>query len=313
MPAQDNGPASQYADLPGQDLGPDGGLSTDDIGYDEDRDQDRYRDERDYDDYRDDYDDDRYYDDRRRDDYDDYDDYRDDRRRRDRPMPKKGKGGRNAPPRKPVDYSRSSSVGSIAGQMKKEKELGSTLAAIGLSAVDFSLHVATAIFCQVDRPLPHHHHPTTTTPPPPLPAPPAPAPSPCCQVEYYGEHSLFWAFITLAVFANMLAIVGHVVRSANRRQPGDDDSDLERKFKERPEECVVVMMLGGPAGGSGPPPRRRTAPHPPPRSVGRLGGAPAHAGCLRSLGACGGLSSPPPATPRLRTAPPSTASRHGQH
>ena len=48
MPAQDNGPASQYADLPGQDLGPDGGLSTDDIGYDEDRDQDRYRDERDY-------------------------------------------------------------------------------------------------------------------------------------------------------------------------------------------------------------------------------------------------------------------------
>ena len=188
-------------------------------------DRDDYRDEQ-RDDYRDDRDD--YRDDYRGDERDDYgderDDYRDDRggdyrgdpedqyydeRSADRPKPK-GYGRDSARPRYDSG-GRSSSISSIAGQMREGRELGSTVAAITLSGVDFCLHVATAIFC---------------------------------QVEYYGEHSLFWAFITLGVFANMIAIVMHVVRSANRREPGAEDSELERKFKQRPEECVLVMMFG---------------------------------------------------------------------
>ena len=188
-------------------------------------DRDDYRDEQ-RDDYRDDRDD--YRDDYRGDEREDYgderDDYRDDRggdyrgdpedqyydeRSADRPKPK-GYGRDSARPRYDSN-GRSSSISSIAGQMREGRELGSTVAAITLSGVDFCLHVATAIFC---------------------------------QVEYYGEHSLFWAFITLGVFANMIAIVMHVVRSANKREAGAEDSELERKFKQRPEECVLVMMFG---------------------------------------------------------------------
>jgi hypothetical protein len=186
--------------------------------------RDDYRDERnDYRDERDDYRDEHH--DEYRDEYgDERDDYRDDRggdyrgdpedqyydeRSADRPKPK-GYGRDSARPRYDSG-GRSSSISSIAGQMREGRELGSTVAAITLSGVDFCLHVATAIFC---------------------------------QVEYYGEHSLFWAFITLGVFANMIAIVMHVVRSANRREPGAEDSELERKFRQRPEECVLVMMFG---------------------------------------------------------------------
>ena len=181
--------------------------------------RDDYRDERD--DYRDDYHDERddYGDDYREDyrDERDGDFYRDDERgdqyydERSADRPKR-KGYRRDSARPRYDSGgRSSSISSIAAQMRERRELGSTVAAIALSGVDFSLHVATAIFC---------------------------------QVEYYGEHSLFWAFITLGVFANMIAIVMHVVRSANRREAGAEDSELERKFKQRPEECVLVMMFG---------------------------------------------------------------------
>ena len=193
----------------------------DDGGYGDDRDEYRndhdeyrndYRDERDdYRDERGEYGDDRGdYPDDRVDDYrgDPADQYYDERSA-DRPTPK-GYSKDSARPRFD-SKGRSSSIASIAGQMREGRELGSTLAAISLSGVDFALHVATAIFC---------------------------------QVEYYGEHSLFWAFITLGIFANMIAIVLHLVRSTGRREAGAEDSELERKFKERPEECVLVMMFG---------------------------------------------------------------------
>jgi len=128
---------------------------------------------------------------------------------RDRPRPTPGSGGKGR-------RHRTSSAASIANELSATRELSSTLASITLSSIDFSLHVATAIWCQVD---------------------------------FYGEHSLFWAFITLAVFANMLAIVMFVVRSSGKGVTDDgsglrEETELERKFKERPEECVMVMMFG---------------------------------------------------------------------
>ena len=137
--------------------------------------RDDYRDERDdYRDERDDYRDD-YHDER--DDYGDGyrdgrdgDSYRDDERgdqyydERSADRPKR-KGYRRDSARPRYDSGgRSSSISSIAAQMRERRELGSTVAAIALSGVDFSLHVATAIFCQVDRPLPppprpHPHQP----------------------------------------------------------------------------------------------------------------------------------------------------------
>ena len=103
---------------------------------DRDDDRDEYRDERDeYGDERGDYRDepaDQYYDDQPA----------------DRPRPK-GYGRDSTRPRYDSG-GRSSSISSIAAQMREGRELGSTLAAITLSAVDFGLHVATAIFCQVE-------------------------------------------------------------------------------------------------------------------------------------------------------------------
>ena len=67
------------------------------------------------------------------------------------------------------------------------------------------------------------------------------------QVHYYGEHQLFWAFICLALAANLFALVGYVARNVDSIEDRDGElipSDLQLKFKQRPEECVLVLMLG---------------------------------------------------------------------
>ena len=97
-------------------------------------------------------------------------------------------------------------------QMSAGHELVSTIVSIVLSMVDFGLHVAVAIYM---------------------------------QVEYHGEHHWYWLFIVLALLANMVGIVGYVARSvgADAERP-QRPSDLQLKFKQRPEECVIVLMLG---------------------------------------------------------------------
>ena len=83
-----------------------------------------------------------------------------------------------------------------------------------ISLVDFGLHVGVAIFM---------------------------------QMYHYGEHQLFWAFICLALLSNLVALVGYVARNVDSIEDRDGNlipSDLQLKFKQRPEECVLVLMLG---------------------------------------------------------------------
>jgi len=66
-------------------------------------------------------------------------------------------------------------------------------------------------------------------------------------VHYFGEHQLFWAFICLALLSNLVALVGYVARNVESIEGRDGElvpSDLQLKFKQRPEECVLVLMLG---------------------------------------------------------------------
>ena len=114
------------------------------------------------------------------------------------------------------DYSkhRSSSMAEIARGMSERQEMASTLGSILISLVDFGLHVGVAIFM---------------------------------QMYHYGEHQLFWAFICLALLSNLVALVGYVARNVDSIEDRDGNlipSDLQLKFKQRPEECVLVLMLG---------------------------------------------------------------------
>ena len=66
-------------------------------------------------------------------------------------------------------------------------------------------------------------------------------------MHYFGEHQLFWAFICLALLSNLVALVGYVARNVESIEGRDGElvpSDLQLKFKQRPEECVLVLMLG---------------------------------------------------------------------
>ena len=66
-------------------------------------------------------------------------------------------------------------------------------------------------------------------------------------MHYFGEHQLFWAFICLALLSNLIALVGYVARNVESIEGRDGElipSDLQLKFKQRPEECVLVLMLG---------------------------------------------------------------------
>ena len=80
----------------------------------------------------------------------------------------------------------SKSAGAIADEMKAQHELNSTIGSIVLSGVDLVLHIAVAIWV---------------------------------QLNYHNEHQLFWAFIVLGLIGNLIGIVVYVARNVGAEPP----------------------------------------------------------------------------------------------
>lgn len=85
-----------------------------------------------------------------------------------------------------------------------------------LSLVDFGLHVAVAIYM---------------------------------QVHFFGDHNLFWAFICLALAANMFALVGYVARNVEAKYDDADGAPIPSDLQARAPRCRPPL----------PPPRCRHA------------------------------------------------------
>ena len=73
-----------------------------------------------------------------------------------------------------------------------------------LSLVDFGLHVAVAIYM---------------------------------QVHFHGDHHLFWAFICLALAANMFALVGYVARNVEAKYDDADGAPIPSDLQARAPRC----------------------------------------------------------------------------
>lgn len=114
------------------------------------------------------------------------------------------------PPRR----NRSGSAGDTAEQLSQTGELWSTIGSILLSWIDFGLHLAVCIWT---------------------------------QLEFFGEHHMFWLFLIMAMVANLFGLVAYVARNAGEEPPDvgpPQPSELQQRFKERPEECMFVLLFG---------------------------------------------------------------------
>ena len=102
-----------------------------------------------------------------------------------------------------------------------------------LSLVDFGLHVAVAIYM---------------------------------QVHFFGDHNLFWAFICLALAANMFALVGYVARNVEAKYDDADGAPIPSDLQARAPRCrpPAAATPSPPSAPSRPPPIACRPPSPAP-------------------------------------------------
>ena len=58
---------------------------------------------------------------------------------------------------------------------------------------------------------------------------------------------MFWLFLIMAMVANLFGLVAYVARNAGEEPPDvgpPQPSELQQRFKERPEECMFVLLFG---------------------------------------------------------------------